>query len=284
MSAFATLCLAAAVGAFSVTGNGKCPSARKVEQRVQQLSAGSVAGHSMASLKELPDGRLLLELRDESGVVLERKLPETASCEDRAEAAAVIIASELRRLEAGAPAPSLPPTTVLPSLAPWHLRWEVGAGLSGAFSREAVGALLHLALWPSDRRLGGALKLVYPGSDLKSLGPGQVWWSRPSLRLGPQYRLEGRRFVLHLQAEAIAALLAIQGRGFSGNRRAAAFDPGLGGSARAGVRLGRVAPWIALLGAGWLKSQHAAVEGSGGVLSLPRYEVLLVAGVAVEGP
>jgi hypothetical protein len=102
---------------------------------------------------------------------------------------------------------------------------------------------------------------------------------RATLSLGAGWRYRVGRLALGMHAEALAALLWIGGAGYDITRSSFDFDPGLGAGARLGIRLGRVTPFIDASVAGWLRSHLVQVSGAPERVELPRFEVLLTAGV-----
>jgi hypothetical protein len=117
--------------------------------------------------------------------------------------------------------------------------------------------------------------------DLR-LGSGRAAWGRSALGAGLGYRFRPARFVLDVRAEALLALLYVQGRGFDQTSRSFDVDAGLGCAARGGVQLGAVQPFVSVELAGWLRPEQAIARQGGAMVSanLPRIEVLLALGLA----
>ena len=63
--------------------------------------------------------------------------------------------------------------------------------------------------------------------------------------------------------------------------RAFDFDPGLGTGIRAGIRVGPTHPFLAVAVAGWLRRQRAVLTGAPNSAEIPRFEVLLQAGIGL---
>lgn len=162
-------------------------------------------------------------------------------------------------------------------------RFEVAAGFVASLAGPsfAAGAAVEVLVAPRAVNLG--VRLAVHATDVREevLGPGRARWTRAALSVGPVYRFRPGPFAIDLHAEVLAALLAIEGTGFDTSASAFDFDPGLGAGARAALRLGPATPFIGVSLAGWLRKQQGLITGGNETAEIPRFEVLLSAGVGL---
>jgi hypothetical protein len=286
--------LIGALAALSLTGlveadTGGCPDGNAVEEQLLPLIPPPAQRAPRRAVVQRSGGVLRVELRDPAGRVLAaRELPATASCGDLAAAAAVVLGSAWR----AAPAPELPPLhldadAVLrrPALPPKRLPWEVAASafvsFAGSGGAPAAGGALETTITPRGRRLGARVVFLGAGLREEPVGPGRAAWTRLALGAGPRYGLDKGRFLLSLHAEGLVAVVLARGEGFAESFQSADVDLGLGGGVRIGLRLGPVAPFIGGTILGWLRPQTIHVANIAATVDLPRFEVLLAAGVAL---
>jgi hypothetical protein len=182
-----------------------------------------------------------------------------------------------------APRAVAPETAIVVSEPQAKARFEVAAGFEASFagSAFAAGGRVEALIAPTRRNI--ALRLAVQGTDVRDerLGRGSARWTRASLALGPAYRLRPGRFAIDFHAEFLAALLAIEGTGFDTSDRAFDFDPGLGGGVRGAIKAGPATPYIGVSIAGWLRRQEGRVSGVTEIAEIPRFEVMLTAGVGL---
>ncbi|MGC4119511.1 MAG: hypothetical protein QM765_34065 [Myxococcales bacterium] len=267
------LLLPLVLSAVSVRGPAECPSAAVVERRLGELAPS--VGQAFAVVIDRRDAQVVVELTDEAGAVQVKELPAVASCAELEEATAVFVAAWVRSLEAAPP----PLELQVPPPPPPANAWELGLSVVAGWSEHPVGGGLELGWWSG--RWGLGLRLVYPGSGTVRLGGGEVWWARPAARLGPRVRFEPGPVEIDLRVELVAAALAMEGHGFPANESAWSFDPGLGATARIGLRAGRFLPWLAVGGTGWFKDHALTVAGVDAAARLPRGEAFAALGVSL---
>lgn len=311
---FTTLALGLIAGFLEVDGAATCPSPIEVGERLAILLPVGVAPGSPSSIDHARinvfDGSLVIDLEASSGLRSVRRLAANAPCGELADAAAVIIASletqfrpELQPflvmptpppLPPPLPSAPPPPTGMPPSPAPAsptlavtaagpvsRLRWDVAAGFAGAVAGPsfAPGGTIEATIGRAATGFGGWASLVGVGTSNLPLGPGQAAWTRPSLSVGAGYRLTRSRWTFDVHADAVAALLVVNGKGFTVTRQQYDFDPGLGGGVRAAVHVGATALFLGARAVGWLREQRVFVDGLAAAAVLPRYEVLLTLGL-----
>ncbi len=272
------------VAAIELAGASSCPTVNEVADRLRALvpdaATAAVPRERVTLTQQL--GGLRLELRDEAGRAIGRRSLDAAPCSDLAQAAAVVIAAWATDLRA-----DRTPELVLPRRQPRRgLGFDVAAGFVASFAGSAFapGGELAVTMGPRDGRLLG--RIVATGTAARDLAvgtgaAGHVTFSRASLGLGPVVRLRPGRFLVDFGADASAALVYLAGVGFADSASAWDADVGLGGGVRAAVRVGAVAPYLGARVEGWLRPLSALVTGpTGGTVGLPRFEVLLAAGLS----
>jgi hypothetical protein len=272
--------LLASVG-LEVDARTDCPSGAAVAAALQALVGNTLAppGERVELVRDAAGVRL--RLLGAQGVLAERTLP-AGDCTELANAAAALIAAW--RTDVGAATPRLELRALR---RPHALDYEVGAGFSASLAGAAfaAGGTLALALGPRRGRVLARVALT--GNDLRSLSIGTASeghgrFTRAGVALGPMLRFRPRRFLLDLFAELTPALLYVDGVGYASTLSAFGFDVGLGGGGRAALHVGPLAPFVGARVVGWLTPQSLQVSGpSGGVTALPRFEVLLEAGIAL---
>lgn len=271
------LTLGLALGLARVEGQSTCPSPDEVTSALAAQPGPADSGY-VARLG-VEDGALRIDSVDAAGrAVRTRRLPGSASCAELATATAVIVATWVGELRAQ-PAVDV---HLRPRPRPSKVRWDLGAGftaglIGGSFS---PGGILELQLAPRGFPLGARLALLGEAPRTLGVDAGSVKYARPMVELGPNVRLHPWRMLIDLHAELSLATLVLQGEGFSSTRRDFDADVGLGGGARAAIRVGPVAPFLGAQVVGWLRDQEVQVSGLNGKSSLPRYELLLSIGVA----
>jgi len=248
---------AAAVIAFTSLVLGEtCPAPTDVEQRVRailHLSAEQRLDESF--LVERHEAGLFVELRGvDSTIIGQRTLPSDGSCDELAQAAAVVLsawltdvhpdfagalpkpepASEPEPVPAKAPEPAPLPTPVAASDAPARvtalapspppvrrgsLHWELslGAGADMTARQLALAGLASLAYLPAKSGWGAGLYVLLDGSRRQSLGAGAVSWSRWPVACGPTLRVASSWMTLDFSAGPALSWVRLGGRDFDDN-------------------------------------------------------------------
>jgi len=295
---FATVA-AAADEPLQVTGATTCPSPAEVEAAVAGL-IGPDAGDQAGDVVTLSDdgGALVVALRRASGEPIgEKRLEAAASCEERARAAAVVIAAWEARLDTQTttlvvPAPEAPPspaadvvTVAAPPTPSAPIRLEPGVSAGAALNGTTVApaATVELALSRPDATLVPAVGALVVGTHSKDVGPGSGTWRRYGLvaRLASRRRWSATSLEAH--AGVALTLLHITGRSFEPNASGVALDPGIPLGVRAGRRIGPVRWWIDGTVAFWPRGQTLYVNDPTVSTTLPRGEALIAVGGSYEG-
>jgi hypothetical protein len=292
--------------AVDITGTSRCPSAADVESALQGLIAPRDPELAADRATLTDDGpSVIVALQRASGeAVGEKRLDGAESCEQRARAAAVVIAAWEARLaapaqalvvvEPGPPAPGpgpaavvaqspSPPAMILPS--PPRLRVEPGVTVAAAINGTtlAPAAAVDVAFTRPDALLIPAVGALVVGSHTKAVGPGQGTWRRYGLLATVGSRTTWSATWFEARIGVAATLLDISGSSFPSNGSGFSFDPGVPIGARFGVRTRPVRWWIDAMVAFWPRAQTLFVSGDPGSTTLPRGEALLGLGAAYEG-
>ena len=282
----------AVAGALALTGSSTCPSPSDVAALLgRAVSAANSPDGLFVELTQTDEEAVLRLKQDSNRILAERHLArEGASCAALAKAVAVIVTSwELPGAEWTPDVPNLSeqaPSTALrrPVLKkPSLLHYDAFAALIGSVAADgtlAVGAEAGVALTRVGSRWMGRASLFGTDTRSEAIGFGSIAWSRMALAAGPAYRFGAAKWQLDLHADAVVALLVVEGRGGS-QTTAYNVDPGLRAGARGMRRWGRTAVFVELDVVGWLRGQNVQALGMPEVVEVPRVEVQLAAGVAL---
>lgn len=293
MTELALLVLVAQAGAVgaprvAVQSDTTCPTAAEVDTRLRALLPPLPEGEAPERAEIVAtEGALRVRLRAPDGGALgERTLTLEASCADRANVVAVVIAAwEAQARAEAVQAPLLPrqapspPTVAAPPPPPPPSRTFVvelwaGPAVTLLPGGPRPGGALVAGLW--GRRLGARLALhgMWPAAD--ALPDGQARWTRSDATLELGIRARGRAGRLDAHVGLVAGMLVAEGQGFEIDHTTRGFSPGLAAGLDWSYALGRF-----LLGAdagasGWTAQR---LVSAGGTYALPRLQV--AAGVHV---
>jgi hypothetical protein len=285
---------------IEVKGDTSCPAPAEVEAALPGLTGRSdpASGPDIAELT--PDGdSVLVTLRRTSGEPLgEKRLDASQSCDERARAAAVVIAAWEAKLapQAGTLAVETPAPAAVVQAAPgpvmhYPARPEpetriepgVGGGVSVNGTTLASVARIDVAIIRTQALLMAAVGGLFVGSHAVDVGPGDATWRR----FGLVGSVGSRRYwsPIFLEARAGVALtwLDISGSSYPSNTSGITFDPGIPITVRFGVRTGHVRWWADATAAFWPRGQEVYVNGGPGSSFLPRAEALLGLGASYVG-
>lgn len=274
----------------------------------QQLSEGFSA--------ERVEGGLRVVLRTSDGSLIgERLLPADGSCDELAQATAVVLSAWLSdvhpdfsaQLPVASAEPSSPPPPEPPAAPPpppppepapqspreanrpaapappitTH-RWEGALGLGVDFVPRSVvpAAVLTLGLEPTAQGLGLRITTLAPWTRENGLGSGQVAWRRWPVAVGPSVRLTAKGLRWDLAAGIAAGWLHLEGHAL--DQPKTVDDLVLGGLLSARLSGGGKS-WTPLVTAAlglWPAASVAFVAGSQAELRLPAADFLLAAGLS----
>ena len=114
-----------------------------------------------------------------------------------------------------------------------------------------------------------------------ALGTGEIAWAREALALGARYRVaESGPLTIALGGDLAFGVLVASGEGFTVNRTAYSFDPGVTGGVTARIRL-RSDLGVFVEGAEtwWWRAGQLEVTGITDMPQLPAYELHVVSGL-----
>jgi hypothetical protein len=272
-----------------VEGDAGCPAPAEVAAQLAPLWPDG--GPAVRARLEQRDDGVWVSLERAPGEVIGSRRLRAAACAERAEEAAVLLASWGARLRAAwAPPPA--PVAAAPELRatalpapPAPRRWTVELGASGGVSVTSEGAAAVVALEPGVRigpvvaRLAGELG----GATDRSVGDAQVRWSRRSIAAGLWWQPpHASAWFWSAGAAAIASQLVVAGRGFAEDRRVESVDPGLAAHLRAGLDAGPVEPWVDLAAVAWPREQPVHDEAGRALGSVPRAGLVATVGVSIR--
>lgn len=266
--------LALWLAAPSIASNSNCPSSQAIADQLSVLLPEAAARPGSALVVTLPE-RLLVDLRPDDALGAAQRTVEVGNdCDERARAAAVLIATWWPADRNETPRPQAP--SVDPGPKGPRLDLSVGVLASAVSDGVVPGARAELSV--HGQRLGGRVSLSATTAHAVSLGRGQVEWRRIGGEVGPSYE------AAHLRGDfgLVAGLLHVQGADFQNNRGATAISVG----ATAGLRFtgswGGVRSWVEARTIWWPLSQRTYVTdqtmGTQTSHDLPRGEVQLAAG------
>jgi hypothetical protein len=282
-----TLALAFLLAAGPIIAtDSDCPSARDIGSYLSVLLPGELSQSGAVNVTTVPDG-LVVELRPEDPEFgAQRSLAVVGTCEERARAAAVVIATWWPTKPTRTQAPTPEASTVAKPVATQKHAYQL-ALVSGVFASVVSGStapgLRVEALWFRwSSVIGPRLAVSGTGQHGGALGEGQAHFRRAAVEFGVAY--VGRS--LSLDAGALASLFWIEGSGFNENQKATGFAAGATAGVRVGWSFRRLQPWLGLRGILWPQSQRTYVlqpsthtETS---RPIPHWELQLGAGIALS--
>ncbi|HVZ73836.1 MAG TPA: hypothetical protein VHJ20_15760 [Polyangia bacterium] len=308
--AVGVMALAAASGpGLVVQGETTCPSSAQVTAALEGLVSTTTVAGASSDVVELKARAAAVNVRLVTGAgefVGEKQLPPAAGCDERARAAAVIVAAWEARLRAGdagnldvprapavaaAPSPpppraSEPPTIVRASLPPPRAPWLIAPGaafVASAAGGDLVGgAVAELAAGPSDAPWAVGVGGIAVDTHAMTVGTGQGSWRRLGGVVDARADLRLRPFDLELRAGVLLTAMSVSGRGFSSASSSTLFDPGALAALRVKAHFGRLTPWAEAAAVLWPAGHTLYVEGTTASADLPSKEALISLGASFE--
>lgn len=280
-----------------------CPAPGDVERRVRAIL--HLSDEQMLSetfLAERREAGLFVELRGaDSTSIGERLLPSEGSCDELAQAAAVVLSAWLTDVHPDfaldvpaaspptetpappSPPPPSPPRVTVPlraeraprlALTRYRFEMEVGAGAGIADGRWTLAGSVAAAVVPGSG-LGARSTVLVDTARREPLGGGSVTWRRWPVSLGPVLRFNANGVVYDVSLAPALVWLRVAGADFEPNRSRNAFTWAGVGEVRAASR-GRFGWFAALQGQAYLVDSSAYVGGD--EYQLPRFALTLWAG------
>jgi hypothetical protein len=278
-------------------GDSVCPPIDTIAGRVAELAPGADAKGPVGFVEISRAGdRLRLELRGADGTTLSsRELDGAASCDDLADAAAVVIATWQNDLDPRAalavelPAePARPgPTAVAPVASPpppQQRRAQLGIGVLGSAVGGVVapGASLRAAVDLDLPWLG--LGAVLGATTAREVDVGTfsnaATWTRGWLGAGPEVHWGGTiRVEGHVQG--VVGLLRVAGADVPDAASDTMLDLGVGGGLSVARWVGNAAVWLGVDALAWPGRQRLLIANRIDEGRLPRLDLQLAAGLAL---
>jgi hypothetical protein len=287
------LVLAALTGLFRVEGQTDCPTPDAVGAALAKLGGLTSAGAGDRIALAAGDEGLTVRWLDGAGHERHTwRLPRDGTCQELADAAALVVAVWAGHVDAGrVPSPQLPEAgppvepraQLFASARRSRLAYEVAAALLVGWEPGAAasfGGSAVVTLGPRSSRFTARLALSAQSLQRHDIAIGRIGWTRPALSLGAQVRLARAALVFDLSIDAVAALLVLDGEGFHPTHQSYDFDPGLDVGVRLGYRLRWVTPFVEARLVGWLRPQTAVLDGLGSRFDLPRIDLWMSVGLA----
>jgi hypothetical protein len=271
-------------GRVTVESDTSCPAGAEVEARLSALLPPLADGATPARAAITADeGALHVRLAGPDGAALgDRTLRLEASCADRANVVAVVIATwEAQQRAEQVPAPSLPRPTAPPAItspaastppAVPAFAFELAAGPAVTLSSDGAAptGVLAASLW--GRRLGARLSLFGAWPLEQPLADGHARWSRGGTTLELGVRARGRAGRLDAHGGVVLGALVARGRGFEIDHTASGFAPGLAAGLDWSYAFGPVFLGAGANGIAWAAQRLVSPAGA---RELPRLQLAL---------
>jgi hypothetical protein len=276
----------------SVQGATACPTPVEVASRLERLLAPGSAGvePDRAQLRAVADGVRIELRRPDGGLVGERTLALGPSCDDLAEALAVVVViwelplrpgrvPPLEPVAVPAPVPDLQAQARKEARAAGRWHFEPGAAFQALLPGVVPGVLIEGVVRDTTRRWGARVAFGGAWWSDAALGPGQVSWTRTTMGLGLMRGWSGARLFVDLRGQVLAGALVAAGHGFDQMTTAVTFDAGAGAGLRAGTRLGRrFGIWVDAGVTYWPVDQQIQVDGVPEMVGATRFETAVSLG------
>jgi hypothetical protein len=166
-----------------------------------------------------------------------------------------------------------------PTQAPRRLEPGLGVGVGLSGPRAAATVSVVVAWVPAGSGVGLAASATVASPREQPLADGKLQWWRWPATVGLVLRTPAARAIVDVTAGGALAWAHLNGRGFPSTSSADDFTLGAFASVRIAYATGRLVPFAAATGYGWLARSTAYVRPDmGGDLDLPRYDVMLMAG------
>jgi hypothetical protein len=257
----------------SLAEGENCPAAVDVEARVRSiLHLAPERELSESFLVERHEAGLFVLLRSaDSTVIGERTLPTQGSCDELAQAAAVVLSAWLtdvhpdfagelpaRPVEPPAPIPPPPPPPppVLappppppppPPVARAAGPFDVSLGVGTQLSRDGLGPLaasLNARYGAPVQGIGVTAFGILTLARTEPLAEGEVEWRRWPFGVGPEYRISTPRVSLDISAGPALGWLRFEGHGFDRTDSQAGVTWGGFANMRLSLRTRPFAPFV----------------------------------------
>ncbi|HUB09586.1 MAG TPA: hypothetical protein VMB50_21455 [Myxococcales bacterium] len=262
----ASLLLALALG-LKLGAAPACPSAAALVRALAEVGDPVDGNGSRVDVERVPEG-LRVAFAAPDGSSVRRVLPDAASCDELAKAAAVTLAiwdahfaPALRTVVRPRPAPA----GVEEASAPEGPRLEgaLAAGLDAAYAASGGSVVGQLFGWLGPRQglWAGEASLLFDGPRQAAVGSGQASWEREALGLGAFFKPSWGDWTLAADAQVLLGVLEVAGSGFASPQSHTGFDVGGAVGLRVLWTRFRIVPWAGVQGVAWFLNDRA-VEGA----------------------
>jgi hypothetical protein len=258
-----------------VEGASTCPTPDAITRHLDRLLLRSAdAGEADRLSVEPASGAIRIELRRHDGTIVgEKYLELLGSCDELAEAVAIVVAIWERPLRPG----SVPPLEVrIQSAADQgqamrredgpdsharstdrvvpvadhaegvhgrgtgasEWRFEGGVGVEGLVPGWVPAAVVEGVVRNTPGNWGGRLAMTGAWWRASPLGSGRASWTRLSAQLGLIHGWSDASWFVDLHEQLVGGAFVARGNGFDDNRTRVGFDPGIGAGLRGGIQVG----------------------------------------------
>ena len=283
-----TLLVAAAVTSVagpapSPSSEPACPEPTEVAAQLARLGVDTRAQPEITVV----GGQMRVALRGEEGQTLgNREVAAPASCQERANVAAVLVATWMGVWPAAspptpAPPPSLGETRAPAATTPPAPRLELAVALGGAYDGNALTPGLTLE---SRWRVGGPWRALLGlcgtlERDERMGTAGRAGYARPSLEAGAVLALGHGRVRGEMGLAGRLGLMLLRGKDLTVTHFAARAVPGVAGRLRLVLAGKAFSPFASVEGVYWLGRQHAILDDDDMTVELPRWDAQAGLGV-----
>jgi hypothetical protein len=267
----ALLGAAPASAAIEIDSDSSCPTADMVRGALVALGGVSPPRPAAVSIRDTTDG-LQVRFQWNAGRPADvRSVPASADCDQRARAAAVVIASWVGALPAAPAAGPVGPTATThtappPTVVPVEegRRWWFGLGLgAGSGGGVAPGARLELSRTPAgDRGLGWTVAVQTTLPRSRSVGGGTSSWFRPALMAAAFFAWPVGASVLSADLGPAVTPTFAWGSGYPSNKTDQALSVGLNAGGRLQLGRGPSRPWLEIRLIRWLTAQRLRFDST----------------------
>jgi hypothetical protein len=288
----------AALAATRVSSDSDCPSSDAISVRLLGLLAAG--GPENASVRVHNDGRsMLIEVSAPGEANKQRTVPLTGDCDERAEMAAMIVASWLDAMPVGTiAAPGIPPrerreaarsngasdASDDPDWVPTRTsgRTLVGAAVFGA--ADTLGGSGGLALSAAMPELiedfGVVLEASLGWPRQLTVGEGTATYWRPTLALRASAETPGRHWIVRASIGPALGVMAVSGSGYQKNLTETSVMWGIDSGLAVIRRWRKHEAWGGLGVMAWPQGRHirSKPDTPGAGVALPEWEARLAVG------
>jgi hypothetical protein len=264
-----------------VEGSSTCPAPAAVEERLRSLSPAT-AGAEVARLTSEDDGLRVTLVRADGSTAGSRDITGQHSCDELADAAAVVISTWQLEVVARQRLPAPPPPAVVappaPVAVPSRRSWELGAGAGASLAGAELAPAVLLVAAVAGERLGLVARAHVSGNRQAEVPAGSAAWRRALLAVGPELHLPAGKLLASGHLGVGLSWLSIAGRGFADAQRHDDVVVGLAGGLRLAWRRPGLRPWLDAGAAFWPSRSLVYQEPDQQSAALPRLELLLTLG------